>query len=147
MELAGAATAMTVTRFVAMVVTLICVSWTHGARTDHLRAFFNSTKRILHVTSGNCHQSDRAVTAAYITRLMANYGETRSWLVRGRIESVAAAMMFALSGSIGPFVVQNLGQNELIVCVLVSGQLSFSVAWGLVVPFRCFYSATRIGLD
>ncbi len=143
MELAGAATAMTVTRFVAMVVTLMYVFRGQMVlSTDLLRAFFNSTKRILHVgIPAIATNLIGPITAAYITRLMANYGETAvaGFGVAGRIESVAAMLLFALSGSIGPFVGQNIGAKRMDrVRLGVRASYQFSLAWGLVVALPLF---------
>ena len=143
MGLSGAATAMTVTRLVAMIVTLIYVF--RGSMilsSDHFRAFFTSTKRILHVgIPAIATNLIGPVTAAYITRLMANYGETAvaAFGVANRVESVAAMLMFALSGSIGPFVGQNLGAKRLDrVRDGVKASYQFSLVWGLAVALPLF---------
>ena len=143
MGLSGAATAMTVTRLVAMIVTLIYVfRGSMVLSSDHFRAFFASTKRILHVgIPAIATNLIGPVTAAYITRLMANYGETAvaAFGVANRIESVAAMLMFALSGSIGPFVGQNLGAKRLDrVRDGVKASYQFSLVWGLAVALPLF---------
>jgi putative MATE family efflux protein len=143
MGLSGAATAMTVTRLVAMIVTLIYVfRGSMVLSSDHFRAFFTSTKRILHVgIPAIATNLIGPVTAAYITRLMANYGETAvaAFGVANRVESVAAMLMFALSGSIGPFVGQNLGAKRLDrVRDGVRASYQFSLVWGLVVALPLF---------
>jgi putative MATE family efflux protein len=143
MGLSGAATAMTVTRLVAMIVTLIYVfRGSMVLSSDHFRAFFTSTKRILHVgIPAIATNLIGPVTAAYITRLMANYGETAvaAFGVANRVESVAAMLMFALSGSIGPFVGQNLGAKRLDrVRDGVKASYQFSLVWGLVVALPLF---------
>ena len=143
MGLSGAATAMTVTRLVAMIVTLIYVfRGSMVLSSDHFRAFFTSTKRILHVgIPAIATNLIGPVTAAYITRLMANYGETAvaAFGVANRVESVAAMLMFALSGSIGPFVGQNLGAKRLDrVRDGVKASYQFSLVWGLAVALPLF---------
>ncbi|NCF32995.1 MAG: MATE family efflux transporter [Proteobacteria bacterium] len=143
MGLSGAATAMTVTRLVAMIVTLIYVfRGSMVLSSAHFRAFFASTKRILHVgIPAIATNLIGPVTAAYITRLMANYGETAvaAFGVANRIESVAAMLMFALSGSIGPFVGQNLGAKRLDrVRDGVKASYQFSLVWGLAVALPLF---------
>ena len=143
MELSGAATAMTVTRFAALIVTLIFVfKGKMVLSEDHLRAFFASTKRILHVgIPAIATNLIGPVTAAYITRLMANYGETAvaGFGVAGRIEAVAAMLLFALSGSIGPFVGQNLGAKRIDrVRHGVRASYQFSLIWGFAVALPLF---------
>lgn len=149
MELQGAATAMTVTRFAVMIMTLIYVFRGQMVLNhDHLRAFVSSSKRILHVgIPAIATNLIGPVTAAYITRLMANYGETAvaGFGVAGRIEAVAAMLMFALSGSIGPFVGQNLGAKKLHrVHLGVTASYQFSLAWGLLVALPLFFFGDAI---
>ena len=143
MELSGAATAMTITRFAALIVTLIFVfKGKMVLSVDHFRAFFASTKRILHVgIPAIATNLIGPVTAAYITRLMANYGETAvaGFGVAGRIEAVAAMLLFALSGSIGPFVGQNLGAKRIDrVRHGVRASYQFSLIWGFAVALPLF---------
>ena len=143
MELSGAATAMTVTRFAALIVTLIFVfKGKMVLSKDHFRAFFASTKRILHVgIPAIATNLIGPVTAAYITRLMANYGETAvaGFGVAGRIEAVAAMLLFALSGSIGPFVGQNLGAKRIDrVRHGVRASYQFSLIWGFAAALPLF---------
>ena len=143
MELSGAAIAMTVTRFATLIVTLVFVfKGNMVLNSDHFRAFFASTKRILHVgIPAIATNLIGPVTAAYITRLMANYGETAvaGFGVAGRIESVAAMLLFALSGSIGPFVGQNLGAKRLDrVRQGVRASYQFSLLWGFAVALPMF---------
>ena len=143
MELSGAATAMTLTRFGTLIVILVLVFKRQMVLdTDHFRAFFASSKRILHVgIPAIATNLIGPVTAAYITRLMSNYGETAvaGFGVAGRIESVAAMLMFALSGSIGPFVGQNLGAKRLDrVRQGVKASYKFSLIWGFAVALPLF---------
>ena len=143
MELSGAATAMTLTRFGTLIVILVLVFKRRMVLdTDHFRAFFASSKRILHVgIPAIATNLIGPVTAAYITRLMSNYGETAvaGFGVAGRIESVAAMLMFALSGSIGPFVGQNLGAKRLDrVRQGVKASYKFSLIWGFAVALPLF---------
>ena len=143
MELSGAATAMTVTRFAALIVTLIFVfKGKMVLSEDHFRAFFASTKRILHVgIPAIATNLIGPFTAAYITRLMANYGETAvaGFGVAGRIEAVAAMLLFALSGSIGPFVGQNLGAKRIDrVRHGVRASYQFSLIWGFAAALPLF---------
>ena len=143
MELSGAATAMTLTRFGTLIVIMLFVFKKQMVlRKDHLRDFLASSRRILHVgIPAIATNLIGPVTAAYITRLMANYGETAvaGFGVAGRIESVAAMLMFALSGSIGPFVGQNLGAKRIDrVRQGVRASYKFSLIWGFAVALPLF---------
>ena len=113
--------------------------------TDHLVRFLTDKTHSVWA-SRHCHQSDRPVTAAYITRLMANYGETAVAGFAGRLNPSLNADV-RLSGSIGPFAGQNLGAKR-VDCVRLGVRAShqFSVAWGLQQFFRCFYSAIQYRL-
>ncbi|MDA1074281.1 MAG: MATE family efflux transporter [Proteobacteria bacterium] len=116
MELAGAATAMTVTRVITTVVLLFYV-----LRADLIvlqaawNRFAESTRRIMTIgIPAMATQLIGPVSAAIITRLLANSGEAvvAGFGVAIRIESVAVMLLFALSGSIGPFVGQNWGARR-----------------------------------
>ena len=83
------------------------------------------------------------VTAAYITYLIADYGEAAvaGFGVANRIEAVAAMLMFALSGSIGPFVGQTGGahgqpgaprrqrQLSILSCLGIAHRHPFVLSW------------------
>lgn len=117
LELAGAAWAMTLTRIVTAVIMLYYVTAGNMVSTQQWFAhFFASAKRILHVgLPATATQLIGPVTAALITTMLARHGDVvvAGFGIAGRIEAVAAIMMFALSGSIGPFVGQNWGGGEI----------------------------------
>ena len=76
------------------------------------------------------------VTAALITAMLATHGEAvvAGFGVAGRLEAVAAIMLFALSGSIGPFVGQNWGAKRADrVRSGVHTSYLFSLVYGFVV--------------
>ena len=77
MELAGAATAMTLTRFLTLVVTLWYVYHGHMVLTKSVfKGWFASAKRILHVgIPAIATNLIGPFTAAYITFLIADYGQ------------------------------------------------------------------------
>ena len=73
------------------------------------------------------------ISGAIITRLLAAHGSVvvAGFGVAGRIEAVAVMLLFALSGSIGPFVGQNWGANDLErVREGMRVAYRFSLAWG-----------------
>lgn len=145
MELAGAATAMAISRVVTVVILLAYV-----ARGDMIAlsgiasGFLGSCKRILHVgLPAMATQLIGPVSAAVVTRMLASHGEVvvAGFGVATRVEAVAVMLLFALSGSIGPFVGQNWGANraERVKEGLRVTYL-FCIVWGLVaaVPMLVF---------
>ncbi len=144
MELAGAATAMFISRAATTLVLLTYVYRGNMVQTrDVIEGFLASARRILHVgLPAMATQLIGPVTAALITRLLASHGEivVAGFGVAQRIEAVAAMMLFALSGSIGPFVGQNWGARRVDRVrdgVRVSYQ--FSLAWGFIVAIPLFF--------
>lgn len=144
MELAGAATAMTLTRFGTLIVSLWFISKGNLVLAEsYFRGWYRSAKRILHVgIPAMATNLIGPVTAAYITFLIADYGEAAvaGFGVANRIEAVAAMLMFALSGSIGPFVGQNWGAHQVgRVRDGVRASYLFSLGWGLFVAIPLFF--------
>lgn len=113
LELAGAALAGALSRIGTVTVMLIYVHRHELIKTDAItERFFNSCSRIMAVgLPAMATQLIGPVSAALITRLLANHGEVvvAGFGVATRIEAVAVMLLFALSGSIGPFVGQNWG--------------------------------------
>lgn len=144
MELAGAATAMTLTRFGTLVVSLWFITQGNLVLSEaYFQGWYRSAKRILHVgIPAMATNLIGPVTAAYITFLIADYGEAAvaGFGVANRIEAVAAMLMFALSGSIGPFVGQNWGAHQVErVRGGVKASYLFSLGWGLIVAIPLFF--------
>ena len=74
------------------------------------------------------------ISGAIITRLLASHGHdvVAGFGVAGRVEAVAVMLLFALSGSIGPFVGQNWGAGNLDrVHTGMRVAYRFSIGWGL----------------
>ncbi|NCF45733.1 MAG: MATE family efflux transporter [Proteobacteria bacterium] len=154
MELAGAATAMTLTRAGTLAVLLWFVLQDKMVlRENHFRHWYRSAKRILHVgLPAVATNLIGPITAAYITYLIADYGEAAvaGFGVANRIEAVAAMLMFALSGSIGPFVGQNWGAHRVDrVRDGVRASYVFCLGWGLLVatPLLLFGTAIAAFID
>jgi Na+-driven multidrug efflux pump len=116
MELAGAATAAAITRLGTAGVLLYYVARDDLViRHNILDGFIVSARRILQVgLPAMATQLIGPVSAAVVTRLLAAHGEVivAAFGVASRIEAVAVMLLFALSGSIGPFVGQNWGANK-----------------------------------
>jgi Na+-driven multidrug efflux pump len=137
MELAGASTAMALSRIVTAAVLLVYVSRNDMLLLSHvLPGFLDSCRRILHVgLPAMATQLIGPVSAAIITRMLAGHGEVvvAGFGVATRIEAVAVMLLFALSGSIGPFVGQNWGAKrpERVWAGLQVTYL-FCIGWGLI---------------
>jgi putative MATE family efflux protein len=117
--LTGAAVAMVVSRLVMTAILLyVAVAKDHlFLRVAHWRTnLFASWREILGIgLPAMATQAIGPISGAIITRLLASHGEVvvAGFGVAGRIEAVAVMLLFALSGSIGPFVGQNWGANSL----------------------------------
>jgi len=137
MELAGAATAAAVTRFGTAGVLLYYVVREDLVLIRDIRSrFIESTKRILQIgLPAMATQLIGPVSVAIITRLLAAHGEVvvAAFGVASRIEAVAVMLLFALSGSIGPFVGQNWGANQADrVREGLTVSYRFCIVWGLI---------------
>lgn len=117
LELAGAAAAMAISRIGVVGVLLVYLYRSDLIATrDVFSGFLQSSRKILHIgLPAIATQMIGPVSAAIITRLLAGYGEevVAGFGVATRIEAVSIMLLFALSGSIGPFVGQNWGANKL----------------------------------
>ncbi len=137
MELAGAATALAVTRALTIVVLVLAV-WRRRLMhpITRLAGMGNSAKRVLHVGGpAAATQTIGPLSAMLMTRLIADHGEVvvAAFGVATRIEMVAVIALFALSGSIGPFVGQNWGAGRLErVQAGMYAAYRFCLIWGLV---------------
>lgn len=143
LELAGAALAMTLSRLATTVALLIYVSRGGMLLLHRVRAgFLASCRRILHVgLPAMATQLIGPVSAAVITRMLAGHGEAvvAGFGVATRVEAVAVMLLFALSGSIGPFVGQNWGggRPERVRAGL-GVSYRFCLIWGLVAAVLLF---------
>ena len=87
------------------------------------------------------------VTGVVITRMLAQHGEVvvAGFGVATRIEAVAAMLLFALSGSIGPFVGQNWGAKQTQrVHAGVRASYQFCILWGLLMALPLFFFSDHI---
>jgi putative MATE family efflux protein len=150
MELAGAAVAMVISRAGTAAVLIYYVARGNMVLTQKLwPAFFSSCRRILHVgLPAIATQLIGPISAAIATRLLAGHGESvvAGYGVATRIEAVAVMLLFALSGSIGPFVGQNWGANRperVAEGLRVSYQ--FCIAWGIIAALpMIFFGGTIV---
>lgn len=134
LELEGAAWAITLSRGVTAAV-LLAVFW-RRALFAWAPGFVTSVREIFAVgIPAMATQLIGPVSAGIITALLAAHGDAvvAGFGVAGRIESVAVIVLFALSGSIGPFLGQNFGAG--LVSRVVRGVRAaciFCLAWGVV---------------
>jgi putative MATE family efflux protein len=116
LELAGAAWAMAISRVLTASVLIFYV--TRGGMVllqNVWHRFFSSCRSILHVgLPAMATQLIGPVSSAIVVRLLAGHGEVvvAGYGVAVRIEAVAVMLLFALSGSIGPFIGQNWGASR-----------------------------------
>ena len=149
MELAGAATAMTITRVITTAVMLYYVLRGHLLLPKlNLDKFWQSAKRILHIGfPAMATQLIGPVTGLIVTRMLAQHGEVvvAGFGVATRIEAVAAMLLFALSGSIGPFVGQNWGAKETHrVHQGVRASYQFCLIWGFIMAVPLLFLARKL---
>jgi putative MATE family efflux protein len=145
LELAGAAWAMAISRVVTAAVLMFYV--TRGGMImlrGVWHSFFDSCRRILHVgLPAMATQLIGPVSAAVVVRLLAGHGEAvvAAYGVAVRIEAVAVMLLFALSGSVGPFIGQNWGANRPDrVREGLNVTYRFSLIWGVIaaIPLLLF---------
>ena len=138
LELTGAAVAMVLSRFAMTALLLLLRGRTEtscSCRFDNgATTLLASWREILAIgLPAMATQMIGPISGAIITRLLASHGHdvVAGFGVAGRIEGVAVMLLFALSGSIGPFVGQNWGAGDL---DRVHGGIRvayrFSLAWG-----------------
>jgi putative MATE family efflux protein len=137
MELAGAATAALIARVITAGVLLRYVTRGRMIATDGiLSGFWSSCRRILHVgLPAIATQLIGPVSGAVVTHMLARHGEVvvAGYGVATRVESVAVMLLFALSGSIGPFIGQNWGaKRPERVAAGLRVTFRFCLIWGLV---------------
>ncbi|MGI9329028.1 MAG: MATE family efflux transporter, partial [Pseudomonadales bacterium] len=137
LELAGAAWAMAISRAATTVVLIAYIYRSKLILTRHIVAgFWQSSRRIMAIgIPAIATQMIGPVSAAIITRLLASHGEVvvAGFGVATRIEAVSIMLLFALSGSIGPFVGQNWGANRIDrVRQGMNFSYAFCLIWGLI---------------
>ena len=137
MELAGAATAMAISRIITTIILMSYIYRSNLILTRNVMAgFVASTKRIMAVgLPAIATQMIGPVSAAVITGMLAQHGEVvvAGFGVATRIEAVSIMLLFALSASIGPFVGQNWGGGRLDRVESGMGvSYSFCLIWGLI---------------
>jgi putative MATE family efflux protein len=154
LELAGAAWAMAISRILTAGALLYFV--TRGemlALRNVADGFLKSCRSILHVgLPAILTQLIGPVSSAVIVRLLAGHGEVvvAAYGVAIRVEAVAVMLLFALSGSIGPFIGQNWGANRPErVREGLNATYLFCLIWGFVaaVPMLLFGSNIASWVD
>lgn len=137
LELAGAAAAMLITRFGTAAVLIYYVMRGNMVLMQGISSgFVASCRSILHVgLPAMATQMIGPVSAAVVTRMLAGHGDVvvAGYGVATRVESVAVMLLFALSGSIGPFIGQNWGaQRPDRVRQGLRVTYQFCIGWGIL---------------
>ncbi|MFK7914232.1 MAG: MATE family efflux transporter [Pseudomonadales bacterium] len=137
LELAGAAYAMAISRIITTIVLMTYVYRSDLILTRNvISGFLASAKRIMAVgLPAIATQMIGPVSAAVITSMLAQHGEVvvAGFGVATRIEAVSIMLLFALSGSIGPFVGQNWGASRIDrVASGMTVSYGFCLIWGLI---------------
>jgi Na+-driven multidrug efflux pump len=137
LELAGAATAMLITRLGTASVMIWYVARGNMILTRGVaQGFLSSCGKIMHVgLPAMATQLIGPVSGAVVTRMLAGHGEVvvAGFGVATRVESVAVMLLFALSGSIGPFIGQNWGANRPDrVAEGLQVTYRFCIVWGII---------------
>ena len=116
LELTGAALASVAARITIMVVSLLPILRHYGGFAPvHLPRFLPDVSGISAIAfPAMLTNIATPVGAAYVTREMARFGEeaVAGMAVVGRLTPVAFAVIFALSGAIGPIIGQNFGAKD-----------------------------------
>lgn len=137
LELEGAAWAVGISRILTCFVMLYFVRSHDMVNPSRIfEGFVNSCRQVLHVgVPAMATQLIGPVSGGIITALLATHGEAviAGFGIASRIEAVSVMLLFALSGSIGPFVGQNWGANEKArVKEGVKVAYRFCLIWGLI---------------
>ena len=147
LELAAAALASAISRVctVGVLVYYIVNGGLVNTR-DIMDGFIRSARSILYIgLPAMATQLISPVSAAIVTRLLASHGEVvvAGFGVAVRIEAVAVMLLFALSGSIGPFVGQNWGARKPErVRDGMRAAYQFCMIWGLIAAVILFFTAS-----
>ncbi|MEM8788392.1 MAG: MATE family efflux transporter [Pseudomonadota bacterium] len=116
LELTGAALASVAARFTIMVVALIPIFRHYGGlEPPDLRALMADFRPVAGIAfPAMLTNIATPVGAAYVTREMSQFGEeaVAGMAIVGRLTPVTFAVIFALSGAIGPIIGQNFGAGR-----------------------------------
>ncbi|GGB04875.1 MATE family efflux transporter [Agarivorans gilvus] len=114
--LPGAAIASVLARFVVAGVALYGVSSKHHLLTAFDWRLWLADNRVILKVAGPAMMTNVAtpIGNAYVTAAIAVFGDAyvAGWAVVGRMMPVAFAMIFSLSGAIGPIIGQNFGAHD-----------------------------------
>jgi len=111
----GAAIASVLSRFAVAWVAIHGIIKIHQLLGDfHYQAWLEDQKEVFKVAvPAMTTNVATPIGNAYVTMMIASFGDSyvAGWAVVGRIIPVAFAMIFAMSGAIGPIIGQNFGAN------------------------------------
>ena len=138
LELDGAAWAVGIARgTTCLIILFFVIRYRLVERYLNLSGMWRSCKQILQVgLPAMATQLIGPVSGGIITALLATHGESvvAGFGIASRIEAVSVMLLFALSGSIGPFVGQNWGaQRKDRVQQGIRTSYRFCLLWGLLI--------------
>lgn len=117
MGLDGAAIATSISRLLMLIIGFYALIHIHGLyRFPSFKLFKTEIKPFFLIAiPAVLTQVATPIGNTFVTKQMANYGDSAvvAWSIIGRITPVAFAVIFALSGAIGPILGQNLGAKYL----------------------------------
>jgi Na+-driven multidrug efflux pump len=152
LELEGAAWAVGISRALTCVVVMYFIAHYDLVQLKSFwTGFGRSCVQILHVgLPAMATQLIGPVSGGVITAMLASHSESvlAGYGIASRIEAVAVMLLFALSGSIGPFVGQNWGaEHKDRVREGVAVAYRFCLGWGLLVfVILAFFGRTIAGV-
>lgn len=130
LDLEGAAISVVLARFVMLAIGFHALLWVHRLYARPDRAMLAKTLAPFLAIGGPAILTQVAtpVGNAFVTGAIAGFGDeaVAAWAVIGRIIPVAFVALFALSGSVGPIIGQNLGAGRI-------DRLRATMNWSLVV--------------
>jgi putative MATE family efflux protein len=138
MDLQGAAIASVIARVSALLLNLFFVFFKYKMISmPKLTVFLKDIKIIINIAlPASISQISTPLGNLYVTYEIAKYGTEyiAGWAIIGRLIPVAFAMMFAVSGAIGPIIGQNYGKLDFVRIKLVLNEsLKFVTGYCLVV--------------
>jgi putative MATE family efflux protein len=138
MDLQGAAIASVISRFVILAIGLYFVFYKYKMlRFPEFSLFKKDIKQISHIALPAIFtQIATPIGNLYVTYEVAKFGTEyiAGWAIIGRLIPVSFAMMFALSGAIGPIIGQNYGAKQFNrVRKVLNESLKFMFSYTLVI--------------
>ncbi|WP_413698773.1 MATE family efflux transporter [Psychromonas sp. KJ10-10] len=151
MDLQGATIASVIARLSALLLSLYYVLVKYKmVKAPNLKSFLSDVKIINQIAlPASLTQVATPLGNIYVTYEIAKYGTEyiAGWAIMSRIIPVAFAMMFAISGAIGPIIGQNYGQyNFQRIQSVLNESLKFVTSYCLVIALLLSFAQEQIVL-